>query len=175
VLGVGDHPRADPEDQLRVDLHVGVIVFEVVLVDGDVDVAFLLGVDELDVPHLDEVVELQFAGLDGVDLLVADEGVAVLDDQQRAARAAGVGVDDDLARALVDRDVDHVADLAAASRLADLLCELFGVGMRADQATVDVYFGFSLLLLAHVSLPPPFARRPRCRGCPRRPSTPARA
>ena len=122
MLGVGDHPRADTEHQLRVDLEVGVVLGEFLLVDGDVDVLFLFGVDELDVAGLDEVLELEVAVLDGLDFGVGDERLAVLDDEQRAPRAAGVGVDDDLARAVLDRDVDHLAHVAAPAALPDLVC-----------------------------------------------------
>lgn len=61
MLGIRDHPRTDPEDELRIDLQMRVILGEVLLVDTDEDVLLFLGVDELDIPSLDELLELGVA------------------------------------------------------------------------------------------------------------------
>jgi len=74
VLGVGNHPCADTEHELRVDLEVRVVVGHVLFVDSHEDVLLFLGVDELDVAALNEILELHVAAFEGLYLLVAQEG-----------------------------------------------------------------------------------------------------
>lgn len=93
---------------------------QVRFLDGDVDVLFFLCVDKLDVAVVDEILELEITVAKRLDLLLGDAWLAVLDDEQRAASAARVGVDDDFAGTVFDGDVDHLADVTDASRFADL-------------------------------------------------------
>jgi hypothetical protein len=71
--------RADPEDQGRVDLEVGVRRRQLVLVDRDEEILLLLGVDELDKAPPDELGEVDLLSLERPELLVGEERPAVLD------------------------------------------------------------------------------------------------
>lgn len=87
MLWIRDHSRADPEDELGVDLEVGVFFRNLLAVDCNVDVLFFFCVDELDVAVLDEGFELDFLVCKCLDRLVCNERLAVFDDEQWDVRA----------------------------------------------------------------------------------------
>ena len=102
-------------------------------------------VGPLDLPLSDEVAERERAPGELVEVGAGDARDAVLDDDQRAAEAAPVAVDDHLVHLVVVADVELVR-LVAEGRgerprppaLADLPHQLEGLGVETDQVPVDV-------------------------------------
>src|SRR5947208_1667099 len=111
---------------------------DVVGIEGDEGVLFLLRVDPFHDPVPDEVGEPEAAHLELVDVFSGEDDVAILDDQQRPPDAALVAVDDDLAHVLVQADVDLVAEEPRPPPLADLADEELRVLVEADEVSVDV-------------------------------------
>ena len=118
VLGERDVRRADPEDERGVDLEVRVLGSEIRLVDGDEEIFLLLGVDELDraLPH--HILKDHLAVSETLDVVVVHLRNTAFDHDQRAARPAAIGMDDDVVVEFLVGYVDLGGDLAVPTHLA---------------------------------------------------------
>src|SRR5438876_2913366 len=111
---------------------------DVVGIEGDEGVLFLLRVDPFHDPVPDEVGEPEAAHLELVDVFSREDDVAFLDDQQRPPDAALVAVEDHLAPVLAQADVAPGAEEPRPPPLADLADEELRVLVEADEVSVDV-------------------------------------
>ena len=111
---------------------------DVVRIDEDECILFLLCIDPLDDSLAEQVVPPDLALADTLDVLPGDGEPSVLDDEQGPPEPSLIAVDDDLLHLLVVADVDLVGDETASPALPDLGHELPGVGMDTDEISVDV-------------------------------------
>jgi len=137
VLGERDVRRTDTQDERGVDLEVGVFGREVRLVDGDVEVFFLFGIDELDPALLHHVGKGHLAASDEFEIALGHQWFAVLDHDQGPTCSPAIGVDDDVVVERLVGDVDLDGDLTASAHLAHPPDQILGVVHEPDQGTVD--------------------------------------
>src|SRR5205823_4733344 len=114
---------------------------DVVRIEGDERVLFLLRVDPFHDPVPDEIREAEAPHLQLVDVLAGEHDVAFLHDQQGSSDAALVAVDDDFAHVLVEAQVHLVAQESRPPPFADLGDEEFRVLVEADKVSVHVDAG----------------------------------
>mmetsp|Transcript_57798 Transcript_57798/g.152058 ORF Transcript_57798/g.152058 Transcript_57798/m.152058 type:complete len:514 (+) Transcript_57798:764-2305(+) len=142
VVGVGDEARDDAEQRERLDLEVRRVLRDVRGLQRDEEVVLLVHVDPLHDPLLQEVLERHPPFLRRLrhqrDVLLREEaGLAVLDDDERAAEPTGVGGDDDGAPALVLEDGHELADAPEPAQELEVGHELLGPPVDAEQGAVE--------------------------------------
>src|SRR3990170_736061 len=123
---------------------------DVVGVDRDVRVLFLLRVDPLDNAVPDQVGEAGAPETKVLEVLLRQGEVALLRDEEGPADAAFVAVDDDLPHVLVVSDVDLMAEQAAPPPLPDLGDEHVRVLVEPDEVAVHVPPRVRRLLTFHL-------------------------
>jgi len=129
--------RTDTQDKRRIDLQVGVLGGEIRFVDGDEEVVFLFGIDELDCTLPYQVFEGHLVVAETLDVLSGHLRFAVPDHDQGPARSPAVGVDDDVVVEILEGDVDLGGESAIPAHLAHPGDQVPGVIHEPDQGTVN--------------------------------------
>ncbi len=149
---IDGEPEVDPLDippgerLAAVGAHLG----DVVGVDGDVGVLFLLRVQPLDDAVVDEVGPPQLPDSQVLQVLAAQHGLPVGEHEKRSPHASLVTVDDDLVHPAIEANVDLVAQQPRPPPLPNLLGQPLGVLMETNEVSVDVDTGKVRLLAPYL-------------------------
>jgi hypothetical protein len=137
VVGVRDQAGAHAQDGERVDLEVRGVRRDVALVQRQLRRVLLVDVQVLDEALADEVLPIAHALGELGHVRGGHGGQLLLDDDERAADAAGVGGDVHRALRRVQLHRDELAQAAAPAERAERAHERLRVAVDAEQHAVD--------------------------------------